>query len=100
MKYAYKYHVIHTVVKRDPPRGVHFCDHRATVAEAAEMSQTTALAFDEFGRPFIIIRDQSTKRRLKGIEAHKVESRGALADRKTKLLSSLFSFLNHCGQVL
>lgn len=38
----------------------------------SEMSQTPALAFDEFGRPFIIIKDQSTKRRLKGIEAHKV----------------------------
>jgi len=37
------------------------------------MSQTPALAFDEFGRPFIIIKDQSTKKRLKGIEAHKVE---------------------------
>ena len=31
-----------------------------------------ALAFDEFGRPFIIIRDQSSKKRLQGIEAHKV----------------------------
>lgn len=30
-----------------------------------------ALAFDEFGRPFIIIRDQSSKKRLQGIEAHK-----------------------------
>ena len=38
----------------------------------ATMSGTPALAFDEFGRPFIIIRDQSSKRRLKGIEAHKV----------------------------
>jgi len=36
------------------------------------MSGTPALAFDEFGRPFIIIRDQSSKKRLKGIEAHKV----------------------------
>lgn len=36
------------------------------------MSQIPALAFDEFGRPFIIIKDQSTKKRLKGIEAHKV----------------------------
>ena len=42
--------------------------------ERGEMSQTPALAFDEFGRPFIIIKDQSTKKRLKGIEAHKVES--------------------------
>jgi T-complex protein 1 subunit epsilon len=36
------------------------------------MSQAPALAFDEFGRPFIIIRDQSSKKRLNGIEAHKV----------------------------
>lgn len=38
----------------------------------SKMSQIPALAFDEFGRPFIIIKDQSTKKRLKGIEAHKV----------------------------
>jgi T-complex protein 1 subunit epsilon len=30
------------------------------------------LAFDEYGRPFIIIRDQDRKARLSGIEAHKV----------------------------
>ena len=30
-----------------------------------------SLAFDEFGRPFIIIRDQSAKTRLKGIDALK-----------------------------
>ncbi|VDP96345.1 unnamed protein product [Echinostoma caproni] len=29
------------------------------------------LAFDEFGRPFIIFRDQEKKKRLTGIEAHK-----------------------------
>lgn len=29
------------------------------------------LAFDEYGRPFIIIRDQDRKARLSGIEAHK-----------------------------
>lgn len=40
------------------------------------MSQIPALAFDEFGRPFIIIKDQSTKKRLKGIEAHKVSREG------------------------
>ena len=50
---------------RDPPRGWNWHG-------AATMSGTPALAFDEFGRPFIIIRDQSSKRRLKGIEAHKV----------------------------
>jgi T-complex protein 1 subunit epsilon len=31
-----------------------------------------SLAFDEFGRPFIILRDQSTKKRMKGIDAFKV----------------------------
>ena len=36
------------------------------------MSQAAAVAFDEFGRPFIIIRDQSSKKRLQGIQAHKV----------------------------
>ncbi|XP_065920674.1 T-complex protein 1 subunit epsilon-like [Dysidea avara] len=30
-----------------------------------------AIAFDEYGHPFIILKDQSTKRRLAGIEAHK-----------------------------
>jgi len=30
-----------------------------------------SIAFDEYGRPFIIIRDQDTKQRLCGIEAHK-----------------------------
>lgn len=29
------------------------------------------IAFDEYGRPFIIIRDQDSKTRLQGIEAHK-----------------------------
>ncbi len=30
-----------------------------------------SIAFDEYGRPFIILRDQDTKQRLSGIEAHK-----------------------------
>jgi len=30
-----------------------------------------SIAFDEYGRPFIILRDQETKQRLSGIEAHK-----------------------------
>lgn len=44
-----------------------------------------SLAFDEYGRPFIIIRDQERKSRLTGIEAHKV--------RKTALL---YLFTNLC----
>ena len=36
------------------------------------MDSRGSLAFDEYGRPFIIIRDQDAKSRLSGIEAHKV----------------------------
>lgn len=31
-----------------------------------------SIAFDEFGRPFIIIRDQDRQKRLTGIDALKV----------------------------
>ena len=31
-----------------------------------------SLAFDEYGRPFIILREQEKKKRTKGLEAHKV----------------------------
>jgi T-complex protein 1 subunit epsilon len=34
-----------------------------------------SLAFDEFGRPFIIIREQEKKKRTKGMEAHKVSNK-------------------------
>ncbi len=34
-----------------------------------------SLAFDEFGRPFIVIREQEKKKRTKGLEAHKVGRR-------------------------
>ena len=30
-----------------------------------------ALAFDDFGRPFIILREQESKSRLRGLDAHK-----------------------------
>lgn len=33
-----------------------------------------SLAFDESGRPFIILREQQKKKRVKGLEAHKVSS--------------------------
>lgn len=35
------------------------------------MAAQGSLAFDEYGRPFIIIRDQDRKKRLTGIDAHK-----------------------------
>ena len=31
-----------------------------------------SLAFDEYGRPFIVLREQDTKKRIKGIDAIKV----------------------------
>lgn len=37
-----------------------------------KMASGGSLAFDEYGRPFIIIKDQDQKKRLTGIEAHKV----------------------------
>jgi len=33
-----------------------------------------SLAFDEYGRPFIVIREQDRKKRTKGLEAHKVQN--------------------------
>ena len=33
-----------------------------------------SIAFDEFGRPFIIIREQEKKKRLKGLEAFRVSN--------------------------
>jgi len=35
-----------------------------------------SLAFDENGRPFIILREQDKKKRVKGLEAHKVSNPG------------------------
>ena len=38
-----------------------------------------SLAFDEFGRPFIILREQERKKRLKGLEACKSNIMAATA---------------------
>lgn len=32
-----------------------------------------SLAFDEYGRPFLIVREQEKKQRLQGLEAQKVK---------------------------
>lgn len=32
-----------------------------------------SLAFDEYGRPFIVLKEQDTKKRIKGIDAIKVQ---------------------------
>ena len=36
------------------------------------MSAVGTVAFDEYGRPFIILRDQESKTRLSGLDAIKV----------------------------
>ena len=38
-----------------------------------------SLAFDEYGRPFLIIRDMDQKKRIKGLEAHKANILAARA---------------------
>lgn len=35
------------------------------------VGEEMALAFDEFGRPFIILKEQEHKSRLRGLDAHK-----------------------------
>jgi len=52
------------------------------------MSATGTLAFDEYGRPFIIIRDQESKKRLTGIDAlksHIMAARSVANTLKTSL---------------
>ena len=39
-----------------------------------------SVAFDEYGRPFIILREQDKKARVKGLEAHKVSMPQGLAE--------------------
>ena len=41
------------------------------------MAAVGSLAFDEFGRPFLILRDQENQRRLSGKDAIKVSSEPA-----------------------
>lgn len=43
------------------------------------MSAMGTLAFDEYGRPFLILKDQERKTRLMGLEALKVSGVGGLA---------------------
>lgn len=47
-----------------------------------------SLAFDDFGRPYIILREQQSKKRLKGLEAYKSNILAAKAVANT-LRSSL-----------
>ena len=46
------------------------------------MPSVGTLAFDEFGRPVLILKGQESKKRLFGIEAHKVSVQYLSADYK------------------
>ncbi len=53
------------------------------------------LAYDEYGNPFVILKDQDVNKRLKGIEAHKAN---ILAGKKTLLvLNVVFLARFGCG---
>ena len=52
-----------------------------------------SLAFDENGRPFIILREQEKKKRTKGLEAHKVRPS------YTNPLPDQHYGSSHCGQL-
>ena len=38
------------------------------------MGSIGQVAFDEYGRPFLILKDQDKQKRLVGIDAHKVSA--------------------------
>ena len=50
-----------------------------------------SLAFDENGRPFIILREQDKKKRVKGLEAHKVKYTHTSMLTLTNILSIQFN---------
>lgn len=50
---------------------------RSAGFRSSTMASVGTLAFDEYGRPFLIIKDQDRKSRLMGLEALKVTARNA-----------------------
>lgn len=50
---------------------------RSARSSSFTMASVGTLAFDEYGRPFLIIKDQDRKSRLMGLEALKVTARNA-----------------------
>lgn len=58
------------------------------------MSALGTLAFDEYGRPFIIIKDQDKKTRLSGIDALKVQWANKHVTLDSKVYISLFFMCN------
>lgn len=54
-----------------------------------------SLAFDEYGRPFIVIREQDKKARVKGLDAHKVSTRCNIKPLSYYYLPSICMVLIH-----
>lgn len=65
------------------------------------MSALGTLAFDEYGRPFIIIKDQDKKTRLSGIDALKVQwaNEHVTLDSKVYVLLFLACHWKHPGGI-
>jgi len=64
----------------------YLCGHCLSRQTNSSYFTTMSLVFDEYGRPYIIIREQDQKTRLKGIEAQKVG--GGSPNRSAQLSSS------------
>jgi hypothetical protein len=48
-----------------------------------------SLAYDENGRPFIILREQEQKKRVKGLDAHKVSYHTRNKDKHFPLVQNI-----------
>lgn len=64
------------------------------------MNAPQAIAFDEFGRPFIILKEQEKKRRLTGLDAQKVGFQSHVNNKLICTHNTLVSFLvsYSCGK--
>ena len=51
---------------------MHGAPRQAVFSPSLGLDDKMNVTYDEYGRPFIILREQAHKRRVKGLEAHKV----------------------------
>lgn len=65
------------------------CRLQSTFSCSSTMASVGTLAFDEYGRPFLIIKDQDRKSRLMGLEALKVTAWNARQRYKGRRRSAL-----------
>ena len=55
-----------------------------------------SLAYDENGRPFIILREQEMKKRVKGLDAHKVSLSSDRRDKEYTLIQNILEYVMEC----